>query len=153
MRSDRPAEGEAQGSVPGFERRERSTPTAEGVPGGRRAYHSNRRTCPGGEGLVTPTLWTGPRKKDLSLQPSASAACEGLGHSALAASLVGDLFGASRAEGTTPRFLGRETLEKPDNASIITSSATARKGLGRPIARIVHLSSQHVSKVMAPIGV
>ena len=53
--------------------------------------------CPAGEGLITPTAGRGPRTKGLSLRPSARAACEGLNHSASAASLLGDLFGASRA--------------------------------------------------------
>ena len=169
--SDRLAEDEAQGYVPGVRPRERSTPTVRpGCPAGE-AINSNppdgcstaggissdhQAGCPAEEGLITPTagrvqgekgftlqpsgLGRGRRAK--SLQPSARAACGGLCHSALAASLVGDLFGASRAEGTTPRFLGRETLEKPDNASIISASATARQGLGSPLAEINHLSSQ-----------
>ena len=53
--------------------------------------------CPAGEGLITPTAGRGPRTKGLSLRPSARAACEGLNHSASAASLLGDLFGATRA--------------------------------------------------------
>ena len=55
-------------SVPGVQRKKRSTPTAEQVSSGRRAYHSNRRT-----GVQ--------RKKGLSLQPPDEAANEGLNHS------------------------------------------------------------------------
>ena len=137
-------------------RAKRSTPTRQTLLDGRRNQLRPPNGCPAEEGLITPTagrvqgekgftlqpsgLGRGRRAK--SLQPSARAACGGLYHSALAASLVGDLFGASRAEGTTPRFLGRETLEKPDNASIISASATARQGLGSPLAEINHLSSQ-----------
>ena len=130
-------------SVPGVQRKKRSTPTAERVQrekrstptagrvsNGRRAYHSNRRTCPEGEGLITPTRWTRPRTKGLSLRPSARAACEGLNHFALAAFPRGRPCGTTRAEGLTPRFLGRETLEKPDNDLSITPHRRVGKGFG-----------------------
>ena len=88
------------------------------------------RTCPEGEGLITPTHWTRPRTKGLSLRPSARAACEGLDHSALAAFPRGRPCGTTRAEGLTPRFLGRETLEKPDNDLSITPHRRVGKGFG-----------------------
>ena len=73
--------------------------------------------CPAGEGLITPTAERARWEKGLSLQPtergrgrrayhsvdSANAACEGLSHSASAASLLGDLFGAARALGKCPQ--------------------------------------------------
>ena len=52
---------------------------------------------------------------------SAIAACEGLCHSASAASLLGDHSSSPGFEGTAPRFLGRETLEKPETASNVTA--------------------------------
>ena len=65
-------------SAPGVQRKKRSTPTAEQVSSGRRAYHSNRRTgvqrekglslqppnrCPAGEGLITPTAGRGRERR------------------------------------------------------------------------------------------
>ena len=138
--------------------KKRSTPTARRVSSGRRAYHSNRRTCPEGEGLITPTHWTRPRTKGLSLRPSARAACEGLNHFALAAFPRGRPCGTTRAEGLTPRFLGRETLEKPDNdLSITPIGALARvSGPRRPKCSIQfslvqkNLNKSLVNAVLTP---
>ena len=78
------------------------------------------------------------RKKGLSLQPPESAAGKGLNHSTLAAvpswATIGrarlNPSGLSRAKGRTPRFLGRETLEKPDNDLSITPHFAVYKGFG-----------------------
>ena len=91
------------------------------VSRGRRAYHSNPLDEAANEGL--------------SLRPSARAACEGLNHSAAAAFPRGPPFGLTRAEGLTSRFLGRETLEKPETASIITAPETRMEALWRPAAK------------------
>ena len=98
--------------------------------------------CPAGEGLITPTAGRGPRTKGLSLRPSARAACEGLNHSASAASLLGDLSVQPGLEGKTPRFLGRETLEKPETASIITAPTPDGKVLRDPPHGSLHLMAQ-----------
>ena len=97
--------------------------------------------CPAGEGLITPTHWTRPRTKGLSLRPSARAACEGLNHFALAAFPRGRPCGTTRAEGLTPRFLGRETLEKPDNGFIIADRSWGCPGFRGLAAQSVRSSS------------
>ena len=40
----------------GVQRQKRTTPTVRLVSSGRRAYHSNRRTCAANEGLITPSI-------------------------------------------------------------------------------------------------
>ena len=92
--------------------------------------------CPKGEGLITPTHWTRPRTKGLSLRPSARAACEGLNHFALAAFPRGRPCGTTLAEGLTSRFLGRETLEKPDNDLSITPHQSVGKGFGALLPKV-----------------
>ena len=114
-------------SVPGVQRKKRSTPTAEQVSSGRRAYHSNRRTRPRTKGLITPSI--GPRCVRRAY------------HSALAAFPRGRPFGATRAEGLTPRFLGRETLEKPDNGFIIADRSRGCPGFRGLAAQSVQSSS------------
>ncbi len=91
--------------------------------------------CPAGEGLITPTAGRGPKTKGLSLRRYVRAACEGLITPQRQHSLVGRLFGLTRAEGLTSRFLGRETLEKPETASIITAAETRMEALWRPAAK------------------
>ena len=52
-------------------------------------------------------------------------------------SLVGRYLSVrTRAEGGTPRFLWRETLEKPDNAVIIIPPPTEIKGLGASTSKV-----------------
>ena len=128
------------------QRKERSTPTAE--------------RCPAGEGLITPTAGRVQREKDLSLQPAGRGRGRRAYHSVIRPvlpakglvtphrqqSLVGDLFGATRAKGRTPRFLGRETLEKPETASIITAPEPRLEGLASPTARITSFCGTFSSK-------
>ena len=128
-------------SVPGVQRKKRSTPTAEQVSSGRSDQLQPPDGCPAEEGLITPTHWTRPRTKGLSLRPSARAACEGLNHFALAAFPRGRPCGTTRAEGLTPRFLGRETLEKPDNDLSITPPSTRWQGFRGLAAQSVRSSS------------
>ena len=68
----------------------------------RRAYHSVHRPVLLAKGLITPHRQH-PSWATCSVQPG--------------------------LEGKTPRFLGRETLEKPETASIITATDTRWKGL------------------------
>ena len=103
------------------------------VPRGRRTYHSKPLDEAEDEGL------------DHSVD-SANAACEGLITPHPAASLVGRLFGLTRAEGRTPRFLWRETLEKPETASIITAPDPRLEGLARPSAQITSFCGTFSSK-------
>ena len=93
------------------------TPTVRLVSSGRSDQPQPPDWCPAAEGLITPTAERARWEKGLSLQPtergrgrrayhsvdSANAACEGLYHSASAASLLGDLFGAARALGKCPQ--------------------------------------------------
>ena len=93
------------------------TPTVRLVSSGRSDQLQPPDWCPAAEGLITPTAERARWEKGLSLQPtergrgrrayhsvdSANAACEGLSHSASAASLLGDLFGAARALGKCPQ--------------------------------------------------
>ncbi len=87
------------------------------------------------------------RKKGLSLQPPDSAAGKGLNHSTLAAvpswATIGrarlNPSGLSRAKGRTPRFLGRETLEKPDNDLSITPHFAVYKGFGASAPKVFTL--------------
>ena len=94
------------------------------------------------------------REKGLSLQPPDEAANEGLitpsigprcvrraYHSALARFPRGRPFGTTRAEGLTPRFLGRETLEKPDNGFIIADRSWGCPGFRDLAAQSVQSSS------------
>ena len=53
----------------------------------------------------------------------------------------------TRAEGGTPRFLWRETLEKPDNAVIIDPPADGNKGFGGPAAQSVQFISIKFKKL------
>ncbi len=131
--SDRPGEDEAQKALrprrPAEKRSNSISPDGCPTEG---AINPDRKTrcpadeaiklqppdrCPAGEGLITPTAERARWEKGLSLQPtergrgrrayhsvdSANAACEGLSHSASAASLLGDLFGATRALGKCPQ--------------------------------------------------
>ena len=112
------------------QRLKRSTPTARLVSSGRRAYHSNRQT-----GVQ--------REKGLSLQPPDVGRERRAYHSVHRPVLLAKgLITPHRQhpswatcsvhpglEGRTPRFLGRETLEKPETASIITATDTRWKGL------------------------
>ena len=107
------------------QRLKRSTPTARLVSSGRRAYHSNRQT-----GVQ--------REKGLSLQPPDVGRERRAYHSVHRPVLLAKgLITPHRQhpswatcsvhpglEGRTPRFLGRETLEKPETASIITATDT-----------------------------
>ena len=113
------------------------------------AINSNRRTVSSGRSDQLQPLNGARREKGLSLQPpdvdrrrrayhsvdSVRAACEGLITPQRQHSLVGRLFGLTRAEGLTSRFLGRETLEKPETASIITAPETRMEALWRPAAK------------------
>ena len=106
------------------------TPTVRLVSSGRRAYHSNRQT-----GVQ--------REKGLSLQPPDVGRERRAYHSVHRPVLLAKgLITPHRQhpswatcsvypglEGRTPRFLGRETLEKPETASIITATDTRWKGL------------------------
>ncbi len=113
----------------GVQRRSRSTPAAERVTGGEGLIHSNRRTCPGEKDLTLQPLYEAEDEGLVHSVDSASAACEGLRHSASAASLLGDLTSSPGFEGTAPRFLGRETLEKPETASNVTARIPPSKPL------------------------
>ena len=86
------------------------------VSRGRRAYHSNPLDEAANEGLITPSI--GP------------CCVRRAYHFALAAFPRGRPCGTTRAEGLTPRFLGRETLEKPDNDLSITPHRRVGKGFG-----------------------
>ena len=91
------------------------------------------------------------RKKGLSLQPPDSAAGKGLNHSTLAAvpswATIGrarlNPSGLSRAKGRTPRFLGRETLEKPDNDLSITPHFAVYKGFGASAPKVFTLVQEN----------
>ena len=114
----------------GVQRQKRTTPTVRLVSSGRRAYHSNRQT-----GVQ--------REKGLSLQPPDVGRERRAYHSVHRPVLLAKgLITPHRQhpswatcsvhpglEGRTPRFLGRETLEKPETASIITATDTRWKGL------------------------
>ena len=137
-----------QTSVPVAQWQERSTPVNGRVP-------SNRRDQPRPLNGVQ-------REKGLTLQPPDRTEEEGLEHSnhrpMLPAedlntprqqhSLVGRYLSVrTRAEGGTPRFLWRETLEKPDNAVIINRPKHQRKGFGGPHAQSVQFISIKFTKV------
>ena len=63
-------------------------------------------------------------------------------------SLVGRYLSVrTRAEGGTPRFLWRETLEKPDNAVIIDPPESQLEGFGRLDAQSVQFISIKFTKV------
>ena len=121
-------------SVPGAQQPEGSTPTAE--------------PCPTGEGPTSnPDRRTGPRTKDLNTPPVRSALpAESNLKSAPAAFPSGlargeriNPQGQARATGTVPpRFLWRETSEKPDNTAIVSRPRTARIAPARVNAQIVH---------------
>ena len=144
---DRPGEDEAQGarSVPGVQRRERSTlnarpvssdgsdqlPTAERVSNGRRAYHSNRRTGPRTKDQRQLRRF-GPRCLRRTSVNSASAAFP-RGRPGESESSSGH----ARATGTThPGFYGRKPWRKPNSAVIITRPATAMRGPAGPLPQI-----------------
>ena len=109
---------------PGVQRPRRSTPAAE--------------RCPTAEGLVTPTAERVQGEKDLSLQPTGRGRGRRAYHSNHRPALPAKGFITPHRqhpswatfvvqpglEGNAPRFLGRETLEKPETASIITASKT-----------------------------
>ncbi len=119
------------------------------VPNGRNDQLRPSGGCPAAEVDQPQPLNGARREKGLSLQPpdvgrrrrayhsvdSVRAACEGLITPQRQHSLVGRLFGLTRAKGWTPRFLGRETLEKPETASIITAAETRMEALWRPAAK------------------
>ena len=107
--------------------------------------------CPTGEGPTSnPDRRTGPRTEDLNTPPVRSALpAESNLKSAAAAFPRGrpggeriNPFGQTRATGTVPpRFLWRETSEKPDNAIIINPPGAENKGFGPPSAQSVPSSS------------
>ena len=86
------------------------------VPGGRRAYHSNPPDEAEDEGLITPSI--------RPMLPAKGFITPHRQHPSWATFSV-----QPGLEGKTPRFLGRETLEKPETASIITAADTRWKGL------------------------
>lgn len=131
----------------GVQRRKRSTP---GPPNdARREEGSSLRppSEPRGGGLVTPNPWTRPRPKGFvtpSIRPVPPA--EGLVTPHSAASLLGDSMVSPCNRDHAPRFLGRETLEKPETASIITAPETRCEGLSRPSAQITSFGGSFSSK-------
>ncbi len=93
--------------------------------------------CPAGEGLNTPTAGPDRGRRTCTLQPSAHAACGELRQIRSGSAPSRATERPARVEGGTPRFLWRETLEKPDNAVIINRAQRQRKGFGRPSAQSV----------------
>ena len=131
---------------PGWERSEveRSVP----VSSSRRDKLRPPDGCPTGEGPTSnPDRRTGPRTEDLNTPPlRPPLPAESNLKSAPAAFPRGlpqgeriNPQGKTRATGTVPpRFLWRETSEKPDNAIIISRPDTARIAPARVNAQIVH---------------
>ena len=144
--SDRPSEDEAQGacSVPGVQRRERSTlnarpvssdgsdqlPSTGRVSNGRRACHSNRRTGPRTKDQRQLRRF-GPRCLRRTNVNSASAAFpRGRPGESESSS------GRTRATGIThPGFYGRKPWKKPNSTLIINGPRPAKEGLRHPFRK------------------
>ena len=99
-------------------RRERDLNTpATGLPNGRRAYHSNPLDWTGDEGLNQLRLIRSALLAESLRQiRSGSVPSWGLSGERIILTVRPGL------EGGAPRFLWRETLEKPDNHSIVAHS-------------------------------
>ena len=142
--SDRPGEDEAQEALrPRVQRQKRSTPTAKLVSSGRSDQPRPSDECPATEAINSNRQTGVQREKGLSLQPPDVGRERRAYHSVHRPVLLAKgLITPHRQhpswatcsvhpglEGRTPRFLGRETLEKPETASIITATGTRWKGL------------------------
>ena len=102
--------------------------------------------CPAGEGLNTPTAGLDRGRRTCTLQPSARAACGELRQIRSGSIPSRATERPARVEGRTPRFLWRETLEKPDNAIIIDPPDDGMEGLGSPDAQSVQFISIQFNK-------
>ncbi len=137
----------------GAQQPERSTPvTTWRVPSSRSDQLQPPDGCPTTGGPTSnPDRRTGPRTEDLNTPPVRPALpAESNLKSAAAAFPRGRPFrratsnpsGHARATGIVPpRFLWRETSEKPDNEISITSPDSEKKGFGSPGAQSVQSSS------------
>ena len=125
--SDRPSEDEAQGvrSVPGVQRRERSTPNARPVSSDGSDQLQPLNGCPTGEGLITPTAGLDRGRRARST-PSVRSALPAKDQRQLRFSSIPSwATGGERIilrscpcnRDHAPRFLWSETLEKAKQCS------------------------------------
>ena len=115
------------------------------VPSSRRGQLRTAERRPAGEGLKHSNRRTGPRKKDLNTPTIGPALlAESYVKSAAAALPLGPTSRYDPGLRDAPRFLGRETLEKPDNGTIINRSDDRMEGFRRPPAQSVQFSSRKV---------
>ncbi len=115
---------------------ERSTPDNGRVPSSRRDQLRATERRPAGEGLKHSNRRTGPGTRDLNT-PSIRSVLPARDSNTprQQRSLLGQPLGKARAEGETPRFLGRETLEKPDNGVIVARFEAPEYPLQVPSAK------------------
>ena len=122
------------------QRKKRSTPIAERVSSGRRAYHSNRRTWTE-DGELRQIRRFDPRCLRRTNVNSASAA--------FPRGRPGESESSSRqtrATGIThPGFYGRKPWKKPNNTLIIDVPRPAKEGLRRPFRRLPPNRSQNLT--------
>ncbi len=128
-------------SVPGVQRKKRSTPTAEQCPTCEAINSNSPDGCPAGEGLVTPTAGQDRGRRATSNPPVRSAlpAKDQRQTPLRQHSLVGDRGRANHPpvmpvqQGSrTQGFYGRKPWKKPNSAVIIDVPRPAKEGLRRP---------------------
>ena len=135
-------------SVPGVQRKKRSTPTARPVPSERRTNVKLQppNWCPRGEGPTSNfNRRTGPRTKDQCQLRRFGPRCLRRTNVKLRIDSIPswETLRSTRATGIThPGFYGWKPWKKPNNAPIITAPTTQREGFRHPFRRLPPKCSQ-----------